>query len=195
MSKVFFTSDQHIHHKNILKFEDRPYLDVHEMEEDFVARWNNKVTDKDMVYLLGDLSFGTSDQTLKFLKRLNGWKCYVFGNHDKPVRNNESVKSEFNWCKDYAEVKVMINGHIEKVTLTHYPFDSWNRSFHGSYSLHGHTHSTYPSSRNDKRLNVCCDINNFEPCTFEEIIENNKIWWGNFENFSKEKYDKSNIQK
>jgi len=180
-SKVFFTSDLHIRHKRIIEFEDRPYKDVHEMEEDFVERWNNKVTDKDMVYLLGDLSFGTSDKTLQFLKRLNGWKCYIFGNHDKPVRSSAMVKAEFNWCKDYAEVKIPIFGKMDRVTLTHYPFDSWNRSFHGSMSIHGHVHSNYPTTRNDKRLNACCDINNFEPCTIEELIENNRIWWEKFD--------------
>jgi calcineurin-like phosphoesterase family protein len=185
MSKTFFTSDHHIHHSRIIKFENRPFKDVEEMEREFVSRWNNKVTDKDMVYLLGDLSFGNSKQTLEFVSQLRGNKYYIFGNHDKPVRKNTSVKNKFIWCKDYAEVKISINGKMEKVTLTHYPFDSWNRSFHGSMSIHGHVHSIYPTSRNDKRLNASCDINNFEPCTIEELIVNNKIWW--------EKYDKSII--
>ena len=54
MSKIFFTSDLHFGHKNIIKFDNRPFFDVSDMNKELIKRWNNKVTKDDVVYVCGD---------------------------------------------------------------------------------------------------------------------------------------------
>ena len=53
--RIFFTSDLHFGHENVLKFDDRPFETVEEMDEELIRRWNNKVDKGDLVYVLGDL--------------------------------------------------------------------------------------------------------------------------------------------
>lgn len=55
MSKVFFTSDLHFGHENVIKFDNRPFRSVEEMDAELISRWNNKVKKGDLVYVLGDL--------------------------------------------------------------------------------------------------------------------------------------------
>ena len=89
MSKVFVTSDLHFGHDNILKYCNRPFRDIHEMNEYIVAEWNRRVGDTDTVYILGDVAMGprSSDPQYasSFLSRLKGKKRVVLGNHDRPV--------------------------------------------------------------------------------------------------------------
>lgn len=79
----FWTSDQHFGHANILKYADRPFDDVTHMREELVAKWNRVVTPRDEVWVLGDFALGNLDKSLKVVKRLNGTKILVPGNHDK----------------------------------------------------------------------------------------------------------------
>jgi len=58
---IFFISDLHISHKNILKYDGRPYSDLAEMHVDLIKRWNEVVQPDDVVYYLCDLSFGRSE--------------------------------------------------------------------------------------------------------------------------------------
>ena len=85
-SEVFMTSDLQLHfsHNNILKYcpDSRPFSSIEEMDEKIVENWNNKVTEHDFVYILGDISFGKPSYTCEILKRLNGKKYLIMGNHD-----------------------------------------------------------------------------------------------------------------
>lgn len=188
MTKVFFTSDIHMFHANSIKYGNRPFKDVDHQNEEIIKKWNAKVSNKDLVYILGDLSFGNAVNTCSILDKLNGNKYLIFGNHDKVSKNQKTIQSYFVWCRDYAEIKTMVKGIKEHVVLSHYPFSSWNRSHHGSYHLHGHVHQNYTSEHLPNRLNVGMDICNYEPCTFDELIVHNTKWWEQKIN------DKSNIQ-
>jgi calcineurin-like phosphoesterase family protein len=78
---IFFTSDHHFDHANIIKYCNRPFLSVDEMNEEIVKRWNQVVDANDTVYYLGDFSLGKGSVE-KFVPRLNGEKYLVMGNHD-----------------------------------------------------------------------------------------------------------------
>jgi calcineurin-like phosphoesterase family protein len=140
MSNTWFTSDTHFHHANILKFTQRPYATVEEMNEAFIE-WNNKnVSDTDEFYNLGDFSFGTLEQTIEVAKRLKGKKHLILGNHDGIVRKNRNTfLHEFESIQDLREFNV---DKKKKLVLCHYPMRSWNSSNYGAIQLHGHVHNS-----------------------------------------------------
>lgn len=177
--KTFFTSDNHFGHKNILKFENRPFSTVEEMDEYMIKQWNNKVSNNDIVYILGDFSFYNKIKTNEILEMLNGKKILITGNHDKSALE---CKYRFEYISPLHEIKInKIN-----VVLCHYPMLKWNKSHYGSIQLHGHTHSNLMGITN--QYNVGVDINNLVPCELEEIIYNNERNKGYENNISDELY-------
>jgi len=169
----YYISDTHFHHRNILDFEERPFNSVDEMNESLIKKWNNKIKAGDCVYILGDLIFArTQEDFLSIVPRLNGQLFLIKGNHDSFLKIKD-VEGYFIWIKQYAQV--MDNG--QKLALFHYPIEDWNGRHKGSIHLHGHIHSrTCQVSVITNRYNVCADINNYEPCTLQEVIHNNKLF-------------------
>ena len=77
-SRVFFTSDTHFNHTNIIRFCDRPFGSTEEMNEKLIGNWNSVVGPDDIVFHLGDFCLGGSAEWTKVLDRLNG-KIYLIG--------------------------------------------------------------------------------------------------------------------
>ena len=166
---IYYTSDTHFGHTNIIRFANRPYKSVEEMDEDIIAKWNSKVKHGDLVYHLGD--FAWTDHK-KYKDRLNGQIILLWGNHDKGL-NRASYFSEI--CH-YREVK----DNKQKLVLFHYPIWSWNGMHGGSIHLHGHVHANpVPSSEQEdigsatvgRRININLEFWGYEPKTIEEIME------------------------
>jgi len=164
MSEIYITSDQHVYHKNIATYcpDSRPFSSVEEMNEAIIERHNEVVSPKDQIYYLGDFSFGTFEQTEAILKRLNGHKYYVFGNHCKVMKNN-GMHKHFKWMKDYAEIKV----DKKHIVLFHFPILQWNRKHYSSYHFHGHRHS---NEKADYCRDIGVDGNNLYPYNIRELI-------------------------
>mgnify|MGYP000744469284 CR=1 FL=1 len=84
---VWFTSDSHFNHENIIKHSGRPFGSLEEMELALTNKWNDCVSRGDLVYHLGDfaLSWGNRDSEAidELLAKLNGTKILVVGNHDR----------------------------------------------------------------------------------------------------------------
>ena len=140
MNDIWFTSDTHFWHKNVIKYTRPQFSDVQEMNETLISNWNSVVKKEDLVYFLGDFSFCGTQKTIDILDRLNGQIHLIIGNHDRRMTN--SVKSKFVWAKDLGILKVdrpLYKGIIE---LCHFPFLSWASSYHGRYHFFGHTHGT-----------------------------------------------------
>jgi calcineurin-like phosphoesterase family protein len=149
---VFFTSDFHCYHKNVLKFDDRPFEDVEAMHIALEERWNEVVSKDDIVIYLGDLSFARReemDYVKGMMHNLNGTIHYVMGNHDKL----EDIKKigVFESISDYLEVRVAHMGEepnnigaLKRVETLfccmHYPILEWNKKHRGSWLVHGHCH-------------------------------------------------------
>lgn len=99
MSKIFFTSDLHFGHKNILRFDNRPFTSIEEMDEAIIRNWNTKVSDDDLVYVLGDISWHNDETTARIFNSLKGHKILIKGNHD---RVHGQVRKCFDEIADYA---------------------------------------------------------------------------------------------
>jgi len=168
---IFFTADLHFHHKNVILFESRPFKDIEEMNDTLVKNWNNRVSNKDDIYILGDFSFGNTEQTLELLNNLNGNKYLIKGNHDHVVKNKE-VASKFVWIKDYHKLKT----NNQKIILFHYPIQVFDSQHYGAIHLYGHVHSNkdnhHPMLNSiENSYNVGVDVNSYEPVSINEILE------------------------
>lgn len=198
MNKIFFTSDTHYSHKNILNFSDRPYKSVEEMDEELIKNWNSVVDNGDRIYHLGDFTFD-HDNVESILKRLNGQKFLIQGNHCKINNHTRPIfEKYFEWIKDYFVLKIKNGKNIPstKIILSHYPFEVWDAQHNGSLHFYGHVHkiNRHLDMRTDivRRYNVGVDFpnNNFTPIELSEIItwwKDNNLWEENYHEILKEK--------
>lgn len=169
---IYYTSDLHIGHENIIRLCKRPYNSTHQMNTDIIYKWNQKVKPEDTVYILGDMFFKFQDiQYVKdVLKMLNGKKILIKGNHDNFL-NQIRWQDYFSAVKDVMKIK---DGGRD-VVLMHYPIEEWDGFFRGSYHLYGHVHNSNNGLRKiERRYNVGVDVNDFEPKNLDELIERNK---------------------
>jgi calcineurin-like phosphoesterase family protein len=158
---VFFTSDTHFGHANIIKYCNRPYKTVDEMDEDLIRSWNSVVGKHDTVYHLGDFSMKPADY---YISRLNGHIHLIIGNHEKEALK---VRGRFASVHDLHSIK-----HGEQgIILCHYAMRVWNKSHHGYWHLYGHSHGTLPDDPNSKSLDVGVDCWNFAPVSMEQLTQ------------------------
>lgn len=132
----FVTSDLHFFHKSILEFcpKTRPWNSVEEMNNGLIEHWNSLVSEDDIVFHLGDFSFGNKEQTQYILDSLNGHIVHLYGNHAKVLRNQFKLNAY-----DYLEIKY----DKTHIVMNHYAQAIWNRSHYGSVMLFGHSHGSY----------------------------------------------------
>lgn len=180
IQRIFFTSDLHFGHQNILKFCNRPWETTEEMDEELIERWNSAVGKNDLVFNLGDFAFAKDSRWKELISRLNGIHYLVLGNHDVTRWPGNGIMRLF------AGVYQQLILKIDKrwVYLNHYPFlcygGSWRGPENAVYALHGHVHSGPDCSGKDcDRLNILfpyqydvgVDNNNYTPVSWEEVQE------------------------
>lgn len=164
---IWFTSDTHFNHKNIIKYSSRPFDNIVHMEECITKKWNSLVTPNDTVYHLGDFSFSKDKNYIdKLLNNLNGKKYLIKGNHDrKEVYNNS------RWIEvvDYKEINISLKEkRKQKIVMSHYPFRSWSQMHRGSWMLHGHCHGSLKDI-GGKTMDVGVDVHNYSPISLKYI--------------------------
>jgi len=176
---TFFTADLHFGHSGIIKFCDRPFEDVAEMDRVLISNWNSRVTNDDHVYVVGDLFYGGRDaagqrKAFETVSKLNGILHLVAGNHDFPYLKN----TDYHYL--FADVDHLryLSHEGEHIFLCHYPLAEWSGYFRGSWHIYGHIHNAknaaYLHMRNlENALNAGVDICGYMPVTFEELKEYN----------------------
>lgn len=171
---IYFISDTHFGHNNIIKYCGRPFSDPMEMDDTIIRNWKLRVNPEDEVYHLGDVSFSSRDRTDEILSQLPGRKYLIIGNHDK--KRLKYLEPHFKWCKDYWELK---RDNIQ-IVLSHYQMYDWNGMFHGSWMFHGHSHGLTKESHMDKiRLDMGVDAWGFRPVSLDEVkqyIKDSPVW-------------------
>lgn len=172
MPDQFFTSDTHFGHRRILELgKGRPFTSIEDHDETLIANWNARVAKGDHVYHLGDFAFATLDRIEQILKRLNGEKHYILGNHDGEM---PKVVDHFASFQHYKELKIF--KPAKRIVLFHFPIASWNGAWKGSWHLHGHCHGSYKG--NGPVIDVGVDNWGFAPVSMDELIPvlQKKIW-------------------
>jgi len=183
MSKIFFTSDHHFGHKNIIKFCKRPFEDVNEMNEVMIQRWNEKVSPEDEVYHLGDVGLSSHGQLRKILDQLNGKIYLIKGNHESAALG---CADRFEWVKDYHELWVEdpdFPQGKQLLVLFHYGMRVWRWSYRGTFHLYGHSHGELPDLADARSFDIGVDTHNFYPLSYQEVkaIMMTKDWKSPFE--------------
>lgn len=177
---IYFTSDLHFGHKNVIGLDNRPFKTVEEMDEELIKRWNNKVGKQDTVYSLGDMFWKGQEYAKSILKQLNGKIILIMGNHDRNSFRELISTNLLSDVKDYHEMKV--DG--SKLVLSHYPIHFYNGQHNDAIMLYGHVHNTHEEiltqaiKREIIRKNIPCEMYNcfcgfynYEPVTLDEILE------------------------
>lgn len=169
---VYFTSDTHFGHKNILEFCNRPWVTVEEMNEGLIANWNSVVRENDIVFHLGDVQLGGGNELLdNILPRLNGHIILILGNHD--IKN---LKSRHLDLLDDAFEQLTINIDGTHCVLSHCPSGLPGKDPQHQFNLHGHLHSknNVPQENcsvelKENHYDVGVDNNNYTPISFDSI--------------------------
>jgi len=172
---VWFTSDLHFCHANVIKYDGRPFNDVDEMNEQLILNWNSVVGEKDVVFYLGDLSFDRSGgNTQRIVNELNGKIHYILGNHDdeRDIRK----LGRFETISDYVNLSINDLDNPRKkqgIMMMHYPILSWDKAHHGDWHLHGHCHQSLvtqnPEYYKRKVLDMGCNGWEYRPVSYAEI--------------------------
>lgn len=169
---IFYTADLHFHYKPFLP--DRPFASVEEMDEAMIRLWNETVTDRDTVYVVGDVGYNGGYVPGDALGRLQGRKHLIRGNHDTGFENAPKLFDYFETVTDFNEID---DGETH-ILLCHYPILYRKRG----YMIHGHLHQArgpeYDILRQMPRmLNAGVDVNFYRPVTLAQLVENNRAFY------------------
>ena len=132
---IYYIADNHFGHKNVIRFDNRPFADTVLMDEVLVHNWNERVTEDDTVYILGDCFWKNEENSVKLIQRLKGHKHLIRGNHD---RVHGRLRFYYESIEHYAE----INDNDRLVILCHYPIPFYKNQHYGAVMLYGHVHNT-----------------------------------------------------
>lgn len=163
---IYLIADTHFYHKNIIKYCNRPFSSVEEMNQVMINNWNAIVTNDDIVIHLGDFCFPKYIEGLTYKERylltvdellvkLNGRKYILRGNHDPSYE----LLDECYWSGILTSPY-----YFKKFVLTHKPIET------DRINIHGHVHEKYPLYY-DNKFNVSVDAINFRPISLKEIEE------------------------
>ncbi len=177
--KTWFASDIHFLHENIIQYCNRPFKDVHHMNETLIKNWNSIVEQDHKIFVGGDVCMGRLTESIPLVSRLNGRKFLIAGNHDSKSRTISEFAANFEWIKDYHEMWVpdlTAKGGKRLVVMSHFPFAVWHMASKGSYHLCGHSHGSYkPSHPNTfdqgKILDIGVDCHNYFPISLEAVMK------------------------
>lgn len=179
MKVDFFSSDMHYWHYNCIKYCNRPFTSVEEMNAAMINNWNSVVKPEHRVLILGDFSFAKTQDTTDILKQLNGHKTLLMGNHDWKWTRTKYLKCGMDEVIRDSWVQTEIEG-LGPVTISHFPYSEPGTTQdqryldkrpqnYGGWLLCGHVHHHW-KTRN-KMINVGVDVWDFTPVALDQIKE------------------------
>lgn len=198
---VWYTSDLHLGHENIIKYSNRPFKSVSDMNEALIENFNSRVGAHDVVYILGDVALGPKSEWEAIFSRLNGYKILVVGNHEAIfMGNKDKYIAKYKHLYDsFDEIYNNLSGHWLSdgtiVNLSHYPYDGdhtdedryseYRLPDRGRVLIHGHVHREYHGTDEDERdrvavtkskrgslqIHVGMDNWDYKPVSEDRIIE------------------------
>ncbi len=160
---IYFTADLHLNHTNILKYQahTRPFTCIELMNVSIIRNINSICTEKDDLYILGDVLMGPRDKGLYLIEQLNPKLHLIRGNHD--TFNTTQECNLFESVHDYKVVKY--NKH--NIICSHYPMEEWDKCHYGVIHLHGHCHGNLNRIL-PNRFDIGWDVFN-KPISFDEV--------------------------
>lgn len=160
---IYFIGDLHLDHANIIKYCNRPFKSVEEMNSVLLQRWNDTVGKDDTVYYLGDIAYGRGSRSgFWWWQQLNGNKILIKGNHDRQIKGIVPVH---RWLVEE------IGG--ERFLLVHSP--DYDKPEWDGWMIHGHHHNNYPDlypliNRENKTINVSAELLDYYPLPLDRLL-------------------------
>ena len=201
----FFISDLHFRHAKSIKKDKRPFKNIDSHDKKIIENWNNVVGKDDNVYILGDVGIGILKEIVSILKKLNGKKHLIVGNHDYKYLKNSEFANCFESINSYLELRVIDKkGRKVNLILSHWPITCFVGHSYGTYHFYGHVHNTWEwdfieSSKwqmEHKKHSLCRMYNvgammpyiQYTPKTFLEVIDG-------YNDFKRAKFKRSSYKK
>ncbi len=168
---IYLISDLHLDHKNIMRYCDRPFSSVEEMNRTIIDNWNEVVEEDDFVYLVGDLAFGRRRSKMRYwLKKLNGNVILILGNHDKGYLDSIVHADK---CVLFYKGKKFLLIHDPKMVNSG---DDW--------VIHGHEHNNKPEkypfmNGKNRTINVSVELINYTPISLDFLVDRMEdvVYW------------------
>lgn len=187
---VWFSSDFHFGHTNILKYCDRPFDDVMDMNQGLISRWNENVKLYDIGWIIGDVAMGNKQKNLAWLSKMNGIKYLVMGNHDPGFGKVMTPDLLFglyqgHFQRIYEDLAYCLGPKSQRIHISHFPYSKDERhderyaehrpQYEGRPLIHGHVHDLWKvnTSLPLPQINVGVDVWDYRPVhisTIREII-------------------------
>lgn len=189
---TWFTADTHFGHENIIKFCNRPFSNVEEMNQTIIKNFNSVIDPKDLLVILGDVCMGNIRESLALIPKINGHKVLVPGNHDRVWSGyQQSAPKKIEMLTLYNEnglsiwpesaFRISTDGS-HSYLICHFPYEGdsqeieryqqWrpSRSRHpNTWLIHGHVHNSWKVK--DRQINVGVDVWDFLPVHEDTITE------------------------
>ena len=150
----FFTADEHYGHRNIIRYCQRPFADVEEMDRELIRRHNEVVGPEDTVIHAGDFTLQKKSGAEKYLRQLQGHHCFLRGSHDR-------------WLGKTARGMLELTVEGQFIVICHYAMRVWHRSHYNSWQVYGHSHGKLEPV--GKQWDIGVDNNNFCPVSFDQL--------------------------
>jgi len=154
-------ADTHFWHRNIIKYDNRPFKDVDTMNEAMIQSWNSVVKDGDTVYHLGDFAMVRNLAKIEEVyRRLNGTIVFIRGNHDEHL--------DKLFPGEVVDVKMVKHGGY-RFWLSHYQHAVWPDKHRGAIHLFGHSHGRH-ELHFQRAIDVCANSISYTPVSFDALI-------------------------
>lgn len=159
---IWFTVDTHFGHENVIRYNQRPFSSVSEMDEALIENWNEAVQPDDTIYHLGDFTLKGKSQAEDYFHHLNGRIQVVPGGHDHRWNQKHDYYSKSGHPVvilpplQTIKVSLPVSDQQQLIVLCHYSMRVWDRSHYGSWHLYGHSHGNLPPIANSLDVGVDC---------------------------------------
>ena len=157
--KIWFMSDLHLGHKNIIKLGNRPFHEIEEMDGFIQQKLAETIEPGDVVFNLGDFfwkyTLPEAESVLKLMKPLKSYM--IAGNHDSHELL-QGLRRYFNIIADRLEVTVIYQSEKYYLVMDHFPHLSWNHKARGAFMIHGHCHGNIDSFNRDSIGDLRIDV-------------------------------------
>jgi len=153
----WFTADEHYGHVKIIKYSDRPFGSIEDMDECLISNHNSIVDKNDITVHAGDFCLLNKKEDVykKYINRLNGNHVMLVGSHD----HWQSGSGRYIWRK-------RIEGQL--IIVCHYAMRVWECSHYNSWHLFGHSHCRLEGI--GKSFDIGVDCHGYQPWSWDEIV-------------------------
>jgi calcineurin-like phosphoesterase family protein len=166
---IWFTSDTHFYHGNIIKYCNRPFSSIDEMNNAILNNFNSLIKQDDILFHLGDIAFANKYKTSEILSRVNGKKHLIIGNHDSEEAIDYLLEQK---TIESARQTYLFKDKNILIWLSHFPHRAWDGSHRGALHLFGHCHGALaPLGRS---FDCGVDAWTYRPISLEQVIEHSK---------------------